>query len=201
MYIASRNSKDNMVHSTGCGYAGRILPRNKVYYDTAETAYTKGKCACRYCAAVMQYVNKEMDLLKEMCGDYGYELLFDAATGTIDVVTPDSEWKIAVAGASRKLVLFHKNTANYDDGSSPYVGYHFQNAQCSSVSGYLEMIREHDKYKQEQAELVGILNRSNKRYLRRECVTSIQSKRRIEKMRSSKRYYTSREWTRYHKGA
>jgi hypothetical protein len=64
MYITSRNSKDNMVHNSGCRYAGRILPRNKVYYDTAETAYTKGKCACRYCAAVMQYVYEEMEQLK-----------------------------------------------------------------------------------------------------------------------------------------
>lgn len=201
MYITSRNSKDNMVHNSGCRYAGRILPRNKVYYDTAETAYTKGKCACRYCAAVMQYVYEEIEQLKEICAAYGYNIIFDAATGTLDVVTTESEWKIAVVGTSCNLVLFHKSTANYDDGSSPYVGYHFQNAQCSTVSGYLRLIREHDQYKKEQAELIGILNRSNKRYLRRERVTSIQPRRRIEKMKSSKRYHTSREWVRYYAGA
>ena len=201
MYITSRNSKDNIVHNAGCRYADKILPRNKVYYDTAETAYTKGKCACRYCAAVMQYVYEEMDQIKEICEANAYNILLDATTGTLDVIAPDSEWKIAVTGTSRKLVLFHKSTAKYDDGSSPFVGYHFQNAQCSTISGYLKMIREHDHYKNEQAELIGILNRSNKRYLRTERVTSIQPKRRIEKMRSSKRYHTSREWVRYCAGA
>ncbi len=201
MYITSRNSKDNMVHSTACRYAGRILPRNKVYYDSAETAYTKGKCACRYCAAVMQYVYREMDSLTEICAANGYDIIFDAATGTLDVVTPDSGWKIAVVGTSRRLVLFHKSTADYDDGSSPFVGYHFQNAQCSSVSAYLDMIREHDLYKKEQAELIGILNRSSKRYLRQERITSIQPKRRIEKIKSRKRTHTSREWVRYCAGA
>ena len=149
----------------------------------------------------MQYVYEEMDRLRELCAANCYSIIFDAATGTLDVIAPNSEWKIAVAGASRNLVLFHKNTANYDDGSSPYVGYHFQNAQCSTVSGYLNMIKEHDLYKKEQAELIGILNRSNKRYLRLERITTIQPKRRIEKIRSSKRYHTSREWVRYCAGA
>ncbi len=201
MYITSRNSKDNMVHNTGCRYADKILPRNKVYYDSAETAYTKGKCACRYCAAVMQYVYEEMDSLKEICAANGYDIMFDAVTGTLDVIAPDSEWKIAVVGTSCHLVLFHKNTVNYDDGSSPFVGYHFQNAQCNTVSAYLNMIREHDQYKKEQAELIGILDRSNKRYLRLERITSIQPKRRIEKIRSTKRYHTSREWVQYCAGA
>lgn len=102
MYMTSRNSKDNMVHSTGCRYAGRILPHNKVYYDSAETAYTKGKCACRYCAAVMQYVYEEMDRLRELCAANCYSIIFDAATGTLDVIT----FEYTPEGYPRGLCVF-----------------------------------------------------------------------------------------------
>nr|MCR4641233.1 hypothetical protein [Lachnospiraceae bacterium] len=71
---------------------------------------------------------------------------FDPADGTLDIVTPYSEWKLRAMENRSFLWLYHRNTVDFDDGSSPYAGYHFQRIRYRTILWHLKYIINHDWY-------------------------------------------------------
>ena len=147
MYVTSRISTENMVHEENCRYAKMMAPKNKVFFHSAQDAYAKGKIACRYCSAVMRKLPAEMKDVSNICEANGINISFNYEDGTLEVATSMSEWKIAPVGNRKVMNLYHKNSLDYDDGSSPYTGYHFQKIQSDTILGHLKIIVEHDWYK------------------------------------------------------
>ena len=149
MYISSINSLEKLVHTADCHYVKMMARQNMRYYYTASYAYETGKCACMECAAVLQTIPSELEDIKNICEANNISVIFNSTDGTLDIKTPISEWKIA-AKENNMLYLYHKNTANYDDGSSPYEGYHYQRVRHYRIVDHLKDIVTHDWYKMQQ---------------------------------------------------
>ena len=149
MYISSINSSDKLVHTADCHYVKMMAPQNMRYYYTALYAYGSGKCACMECAAVMRTIPSELEDIKNICEANNISVIFNSTDGTLDIKTPISEWKIATK-ENQMLYLYHKNTADYDDGSSPYEGYHYQRVRHYRIIDHLKDIVIHDWYKKQQ---------------------------------------------------
>ena len=199
MYIMSKRSREQMIHDETCRYAKMTAPHNRVFFHTAEAAYAKGQIAGRYCAAAMKALRIELGELQDFCEANGISIYFEHSYGTLQIIAPESEWKIAVVGVHQLLRLYHKNTADFDNGSSPYVGFHFQNVRRATILGYLKYIVEHDRYWKEKEEKKRVLLRNMQLYFN-PCADMIRGKRHIEKIRRSKHRYTSRERARYAAG-
>nr|MCR5650785.1 hypothetical protein [Lachnospiraceae bacterium] len=120
MYITSVRSADKLVHNANCRFARMIAAHNIVRFHTADEAYASGRCACRYCAAVLKKVPSELSDLRNICEANNICISFDPADGTLDIVTPYSEWKLRAMENRSFLWLYHRNTVDFDDGSSPY---------------------------------------------------------------------------------
>lgn len=150
MYVTSRKSKDKMIHEENCRYAKMMAPRNKVYFHGAQDAFAKGKIACRYCSMVIKKLSSEMKDIQNICEANGISIAFNYVDGTLEVTTPISGWKIAPVGNKDVMNLYHKNIADYDDGTSPYTGYHFQKVKSKTILRHLKYIIEHDWYEQQR---------------------------------------------------
>ena len=150
MYVTSKRSAEKMVHEENCRYAKMMAPMNKVYFNSAQDAYAKEKTACRYCAAVMRKLPAEMMDIVNICEANDMSIEFNLMDGTLEVATPMSEWKIAPVGNKNVMNLYHKNTLCFDDGTSPYTGYHFQRVKSDVIMGHLKYIIEHDWYKSQK---------------------------------------------------
>ncbi len=193
MYIVSKKSADKIIHDQNCPYAKRISTQNREYYHTMAEALASGKMCCGYCAVLMRKVRKEMNELRTICEENGIDVEFDHTDGSLDIKTSQSIWKLSVIGGSRKLRLYHKNTVSYDNGTSPYEGFHLQNTRFSTIHEYMEYIANHDRYKQEQ-------RREKKQHAEWRSSQAHHPKRHIEKMRSSKGHYTARDYARMSNG-
>ncbi len=199
MYVTSKKSAERMIHEENCRYAKMMAPRNKVFFHSAQDAYAKGKIACRYCSMVMKKLSSEMTDIQNICEANGLSIAFNYIDGTLEVTSPMSEWKIAPVGNKEMMNLYHKNTANFDDGTSPYTGYHFQREWHRSVLEHLRDIVEHDWYKKHLEEQKRAMTRKALMSRQRRIV-AFQQGRHIEKMRSSRVHHTSRENVRYAAG-
>ncbi len=152
MYVASKRSSEKIVHNEGCRYAKMISPGNKQYFYTTEAAFKAGKTACIHCSSVMSQVPGEIKDLQNICDANDMGIMFDHSDGTLDVIAPQSEWKIADEGGKRFLRLYHRNTVDFDDGTSPYEGYHYQRVTGRSITEILQYIIVHDWYKIQEME-------------------------------------------------
>ncbi len=146
MYMTSVKSADKLIHNENCRFAKMIAAHNVASYNTADEAYASGRCACRYCADVLKKVPSELSDLQNICEANDISILFDQTDGTLDITTPYSEWKLRAVENSDLLYLYHKNTLDFDDGSSPYAGYHFQGKQYRTILWHLKYIISHDWY-------------------------------------------------------
>lgn len=147
MYIMSKGSVEKMVHEENCRYAKMIAAHNRVAFDTPEEGFAAGGTACIHCSVLMKKVSAEFRGLQRICEANGIDIIFDYSDGTLNIAAPRSEWKISTLGDGHALNLYHKNTANYDDGSSPYAGYHAQRIWYGTIRRHLEYIVAHDRYK------------------------------------------------------
>ena len=197
MFIVSRKSADKMFHDQNCRYALMISPHNRVYYHTMAEAFSDGKIACSYCAALMKMILKEIDDLRGICEENGIGIVFNHEDGTLEIQTEKSEWKLAPYGSKHRLRLYHKNKIEVPGEATPYEGYHLQKAWGKTIRDYLEYIVNHEYYKQELREQRKLRKKYHNIY---RDDGWIQPSRNIKKIRSTKRHHTARDYKKMQNG-
>ena len=104
----------------------------------------------RHCTEMLAYrFAAELKDIENICEANNITIAFDLTDGTLEIQTPHSGWKLAPE-AYNMLHLYHKNTEGYDNGSSPFEGYHDQKVSYRSILDNLKYIIRHDWYKMQQ---------------------------------------------------
>ncbi len=200
MYVSSIKSAEKMIHNEGCRFAKMIAAHNRKQFSTVEEACLAGRCFCIHCSPIMKQIPSEMVALQPICEANRISILFEPADGTLEIVTPKSSWKLAADDNSDRLLLFHKNTAKYDNGSSPYAGYHFQGLSYKTIFRHIQYIINHDAYQNREEDRRQKGTVKGFYYIPPVKDKGSHGTRRIAKIRNNKRHFTARQNARYAAG-
>ena len=144
-YVCGKSS-NKIIHYMDCRYIKMIPTKNRKYFYTMEDASESGYVQCKYCSYIGKYINKEKKMLEHYCIPNGIHYYFNAADGSLDVISHSGKWKIIVNGQRHFIWLYHKNKfGNRPNELIP--GYHSQSVRRTSLMGYMKYIVDHDRYR------------------------------------------------------
>lgn len=119
---------------------------NRVYFHSRQEALNYGYNFCLYCSPLMKCYRKERRALDEFCDKHDMEMKVNYNNETLDVICPESKWKIMYSSELKTLVLYHKNTVQSAEQGYPFTGYHDQKVRKESIMPILKYIFRHDQY-------------------------------------------------------
>lgn len=145
MFSASKASPRKLFHTSMCRHAKCITTRNLITFASFPAAVEAGFHQCPHCSPVRaQYVLEQKDFsLRCSCYQYDYKFV----GGSLQIQSSMDEWRIIPADGEYPLLLLHKNTRE-DESKSVMPGYHLQPIKQSVICGYLDYIKEHDRFRE-----------------------------------------------------
>lgn len=144
-YIASKNSKNHIVHTENCSYVARMNPANRVAYESLNNALQKGAHWCKKCSLLYcLYQEQAEEVRAYICGKDMFVQLDDVG---LRVCTPYGRWYICQM-RNNALSLYHGNARRPKIGiNTAMKGYHNQKVYGRDICKMLNYIYEHDLYR------------------------------------------------------
>ena len=134
MYYYSKKSSSKIIHQQNCRHVARLDEGRTGQFQTIEYAQYLGYCMCKCCAPIIGYLKKEEEEMQQYCLKNG--LAYFLSDGCIEVITPESKWKIITNGTKNRMFLYHGNTFEKDTKSMVH-GYHSQAVRRDTILQYL----------------------------------------------------------------
>ena len=147
-YVCAKSSR--IIHINQCSHIKNTPKERRIFFvgdEKLDEAIRNGYRLCKDCSRMGRRLKKERKNIDRICSRNGITYSFNREDGGIDIVSYSGKWKILVVGKQHNIFLFHKNTRHIDRGGMP--GYHRQNANSTTIEGYIRYIVGHDKYRNE----------------------------------------------------
>ena len=157
MVFCSKNSKQMVFHTDSCRYRKNKNSSAWFTFSSVQKAKEAGYHSCSCCSRLARQMRKERRDIAERCRMRG--IICRWSCGMIQIVTGRSQWYLVEGGKDFHMFLYHKNMdrSRQVDMRSPIAGYHFQKgARSGSITGFLDYITEHDRYRADHPEQLNI---------------------------------------------
>lgn len=143
MFVASKMSRKNIVHTENCSCVSRIKEENKIVYSNITDALQHGKCYCTKCSLLYKKYTEEKQWIDNFMKNRDMILKFDEIG--LNVISPYGKWYIC----QRKencLSLYHRSTRP-NNKKTAIKGYHNQKFTSKSMEELFNYIYNHDMYR------------------------------------------------------
>lgn len=148
MLLCSKKSRNKILHNEHCGHLNNANSENIISYASIDEALKAGCVPCKHCSNIMKRYRFEEKWIAKYCTNHSIEC-YPESIGVKVLSADNDEWFI-VTHKHKKLALYHKNTYEKKNSTSPIEGYHYQSVTYSSYSEMLKYISHHDEYRKEQ---------------------------------------------------
>lgn len=107
-YVASKNGFPNKVaHTIACGNITKILPGNRIHFQSFEDAKAYGCVFCKSCSRIYRQLKRED--IRNYSEKHDLEYKYNLKDDSIDIKSVYDQWKLAVE-EKYKIMLYHKDT-------------------------------------------------------------------------------------------
>lgn len=168
-------------HKPGCKYCNNMKYENMMHLSKND-ARKAGYRSCRYCNGMNYHYHTEQSSIAYYRNNKNMQ--FNYIDGILYVKSEIGCWKLVYIRKEERIALFHRNDSKYEVNfdKPQYESYHRQEDKpySNSISGYLNYIYEHDKYKAAIKRGETVTKFSSKKYEKREA--KAQRKRQISRV-------------------
>lgn len=146
MFYRCKKSHRRILHAPGCYHLAGTAPEDLIGVKSVSAAFNEGYRMCSCCNPLSKMLKAEEKDILPFCLHNG--LSYELHNKSIAVITPRSQWKIALADNKPKTMLYHRNDDNVPSGNSGFLsGHHIQNVCYYNLFPYFEYILHHDTYR------------------------------------------------------
>ena len=145
VYIASKKSKNHIVHTEDCSYVARMNPDNQVVYNSLNNALQAGAHWCKKCSLLYSLYQEQASWIRQYIRNKDMFVQLDEVG--LRVRTPYGRWYICQM-RNNSLSLYHGNSVRPRIGmNSAIKGYHNQKVYNRDIRKMLTYIYAHDTYR------------------------------------------------------
>lgn len=143
----TKTGKQNIVHFRECFYLNRNICSAKRLRIEPIDILTNEYRFCQRCSPVSVKYREERKVIEDYASLNKQKL--DLKHGMLYISNGYSAWIVVPGSRAPFLSLYHRNTINKINDSSPIEGYHLQKDDMRNIRSILKYIVRHDKYRKE----------------------------------------------------